>query len=49
MKRCVIIGGAPITDYNIIKQYLTDDDYGEDGQLKLESDLQLQEALKQFK
>lgn len=28
---------------------LTDDDYGDDGQLKLESDLQLQEALKQFK
>ena len=27
MKRCVIIGGAPITDYNIIKHYLNDDDY----------------------
>ncbi|MBQ3107613.1 MAG: S41 family peptidase, partial [Firmicutes bacterium] len=31
------------------KADLTDDDYDESGQLKFESDLQLQEALKQFK
>ena len=31
------------------KEDLTDDDYDESGQLKLESDLQLQEAIKQFK
>ncbi len=27
MKRCVIIGGAPINDYNFIRGYLNDSDY----------------------